>query len=61
MPVCGSKDFERGYNAQAAVGLGSRVIIDAEVVQAPHDKEKLAPGVAAVSPLINTSRQPANR
>lgn len=54
MPVSGSKDFEQCYNAQAAVEVQSRLIIAAEVVQAPNDKEQLAPGVAAVSPVIQS-------
>ena len=54
MPVSGSKDFEQCYNAQAAVEVQSRLIVTAEVVQAPNDKEQLAPGVAAVSPVIRS-------
>jgi transposase len=54
MPVSGSKDFEQCYNAQAAVEVESRLIIAAEVVQAPNDKEQLVPGVAAVSPVIRS-------
>lgn len=53
MPVSGSKDFEQCYNAQAAVEVQSRLIIAAAVVQAPNDKEQLAPGIAAVSPVIS--------
>ena len=54
MPMSGSKDFEQCYNAQAGVEVQSRLIIAAEVVQAPNDKEQLVPCMAAVSPVISS-------
>ena len=54
MPVSGSKDFEQCYNAQAGVEVQSRLIVAAAVVQAPNDKEQLAPGIGAVSPVISS-------
>ena len=42
--------FEQAYNAQAAVEIESRLIVGAPVVNAPNDKEQLAPTFAAIVP-----------
>ena len=51
MPVAGG-GFEQCYNAQAAVAAGSLLVIAADVVQAPNDKQQLEPmlGKLAVLP-----------
>src|ERR1700680_2390062 len=51
MPVAGG-GFEQCYNAQAAVAVGSLLVIAANVVQAPNDKQQLEPmlGKLAVLP-----------
>ena len=42
MPVAGG-GFEQCYNAQAAVAAGSLLVIATDVVQAPNDKQQVAP------------------
>ena len=42
MPVAGG-GFEQCYNAQAVVAEGSMMVIAADVVQAPNDKQQLEP------------------
>ncbi len=42
MPAAGG-GFEQCYNAQAAVTAGSLLVVAADVVQAPNDKQQLAP------------------
>src|ERR1700680_1705994 len=42
MPVAGG-GFEQCYNAQAVVAAGSMLVVAADVVQAPNDKQQLAP------------------
>src|ERR1700680_1907643 len=42
MPVAGG-GFEQCYNAQAVVAAGSLLVIAADVVQAPNDKQQLEP------------------
>ena len=42
MPVAGG-GFEQCYNAQAVVAVGSLLVIVADVVQAPNDKQQLEP------------------
>ena len=42
MPVAGG-GFEQCYNAQAAVAAGSMLVVAVDVVQAPNDKQQLAP------------------
>ena len=42
MPVAGG-GFEQCCNAQAAVAAGSMLVAAADVVQAPNDKQQLAP------------------
>jgi len=46
MPVAGG-GFEQCYNAQAVVAAGSLLVIAADVVQAPNDKQQFEPAVAA--------------
>src|SRR6266403_6282161 len=50
MPVAGG-GFEQCYNAQAVVAEGSLLVIAAEVVQAPNDKQQLVPMVDKLSAL----------
>src|SRR5476651_1994728 len=42
MPVAGG-GFEQCYNAQAVVAAGSMLVVATDVVQAPNDKQQLAP------------------
>ena len=42
MPVAGG-GFEQAYNAQAAVAVGSMLVVSHDVVQAANDKNQLAP------------------
>src|ERR1700681_3294644 len=42
MPVAGG-GFEQCYNAQAAVAADSMLVISADVVQAPNDKQQIEP------------------
>lgn len=46
--------FEQSYNAQAAVETGSRLIVAGQVVDAPNDKEQLAPTAGTLSPVIQS-------
>jgi hypothetical protein len=50
MPVAGG-GFEQCYNAQAAVAADSLLVIAADVVQAPNDKQQLAPMVSKIDAL----------
>jgi transposase len=50
MPVAGG-GFEQCYNAQAAVAAGSLLVIAADVVQAPNDKQQLAPMLDKIAAL----------
>jgi transposase len=50
MPVAGG-GFEQCYNAQAAVAADSLLVIVAEVVQAPNDKQQLAPMLDKIAAL----------
>jgi transposase len=54
MPVSGG-GFEQAYNAQAAVDMGSLLIIENHVSQNPNDKKELAPaldGIDALPPAL---------
>lgn len=42
--------FQQCYNAQAAVEVGTMLILGAHLTDAPNDKQQLQPGLAAVSP-----------
>jgi len=53
MPVPGA-GFEQCYNAQAVVAVGSLLVIAADVVQAPNDKQQLRPMLDQVSALPET-------
>jgi transposase len=48
MKAGNGQHFEQAYNAQAAVEIASRLIVGAPVVNAPNDKEQLAPTFAAI-------------
>ena len=50
MKAGSGQHFEQSYNAQAAVEIASRLIVAAPVVDAPNDKEQLAPTFAAIVP-----------
>jgi len=50
MPVAGG-GFEQCYNAQAVVAAGSLLVIATEVVQAPNDKQQLAPMLDKIADL----------
>ena len=50
MPVAGG-GFEQCYNAQAVVATGSLLVIATDVVQAPNDKQQLAPMLGKVADL----------
>ncbi len=53
MPVPGG-GFEQCYNAQAVVAAGSLLVLAADVVQAPNDKQQLRPMLDQVSALPET-------
>ena len=50
MPVAGG-GFEQCYNAQAVVAAGSLLVVAADVVQAPNDKQQLAPMLERIAAL----------
>jgi hypothetical protein len=50
MPVAGG-GFEQCYNAQAVVAAGSMLVVAVDVVQAPNDKQQLAPMLDKLSAL----------
>jgi hypothetical protein len=50
MPVAGG-GFEQCYNAQAVVAAESLLVIATDVVQAPNDKQQIAPMVAKIDAL----------
>ena len=50
MPVAGG-GFEQCYNAQAAVAADSLLVVAADVVQAPNDKQQLAPMLGKIGEL----------
>ena len=45
------KGFVQAYNAQAGVDVGTMMIVESHVSQAPNDKQELAPALAALSDL----------
>src|SRR3974390_1721341 len=50
MPASGG-GFEQSYNAQAAVAAGSLLVVTADVVQAPNDKQQLEPMLGKIEAL----------
>jgi transposase len=50
MPVAGG-GFEQCYNAQAVVAAGSLLVVAADVVQAPNDKQQLEPMLGKLADL----------
>ena len=50
MPVAGG-GFEQCYNAQAVVAAGSLLVVAADVVQAPNDKQQLEPMLETLTAL----------
>jgi transposase len=50
MPVPGD-GFEQCYNAQALVAAGSLLVVAADVVQAPNDKQQLQPMLGKIADL----------
>ena len=50
MPVA-SGGFDQCYNAQAAVAVGSLLVVAGDVVQAPNDKQQIEPMLAALAGL----------
>src|SRR6266403_4767325 len=50
MPVAGG-GFEQCYNAQAVVAAGSLLVVAAQVVQAPNDKQQLEPMLDKIADL----------
>ena len=52
MPVAGG-GFEQCFNAQAAVAAGSLLVVVADVVQAPNDKQQLEPMLNKIDDLPN--------
>src|SRR5450432_4722044 len=50
MPMAGG-GFEQCYNAQAAVAAGSLLVVAIDVVQAPNDKQQLAPMLGKIGAL----------
>jgi transposase len=50
MPVSGG-GFEQCYNAQAVVAEGSLLVVAANVVQAPNDKQQIEPMLAKINAL----------
>src|SRR6516164_3753700 len=50
MPVAGG-GFEQCYNAQAVVATASLLVIATDVVQAPNDKQQIAPMLEKVDAL----------
>ena len=57
MPVAGG-GFEQCYNAQAVVAAGSLLVVAADVVQDPNDKQQLAPMLDKLTALPADLGQP---
>src|SRR5471032_1048232 len=57
MPVVGG-GFEQCYNAQAAVAEGSLLVVIADVVQAPNDKQQVQPMLEALAALPEALGEP---
>src|SRR4051812_39646875 len=50
MPIAGG-GFEQAYNAQATVANGSMLVVAADVVQAPNDKQQIEPTLERLGQL----------
>ena len=59
MPVAGG-GFEQCYNAQAVVAADSLLVIAADVVQAPNDKQQIEPMLAQIAELPAELGKPAS-
>ena len=46
--------FEQCFNAQAAVEVGTMLVVGGHVTNEPNDKQQLEPVVAAVSPVVGS-------
>jgi transposase len=57
MPVAGG-GFDQCYNAQAAVAAGSLLVVAADVVQAPNDKQQLEPMLGKIGALPKELGEP---
>src|SRR5258705_1886024 len=57
MPVAGG-GFEQCYNAQAVVAAGSLLVVAAQVVQAPNDKQQIEPMLKRIEALPADLGQP---
>jgi transposase len=57
MPVAGG-GFDQCYNAQAVVAVESLMVIAVEVVQAPNDKQQVAPMLGKIDALPETLGRP---
>jgi transposase len=57
MPVAGG-GFEQCYNAQAAVAADSLLVVAADVVQAPTDKQQLEPMLSKITALTAALGEP---
>ena len=57
MPVAGG-GFEQAYNAQAAVAIGSMLVVVNDVVQAANDKQQIAPTVESLGRLPEALGRP---
>jgi transposase len=57
MPVAGG-GFEQCYNAQAVVAAGSLLVIAADAVQAPNDKQQIEPMLEKLAALPEQLGQP---
>jgi transposase len=57
MPVPGG-GFEQSYNAQAAVAVGSLLVVGVNVVEAAHDKQQVTPMLNILNAQANQLGQP---
>jgi transposase len=55
-----TKSFEQCYNAQAAVDAAAQIIVAAEVVQTPTDKQQLVPMLEAVEKNVGHKPEQAS-
>jgi hypothetical protein len=57
VPVAGG-GFDQCYNAQAVVATASLLVIATAVVQAPNDKQQIAPMLEKIDACRNSSAGP---